>query len=152
MQTLEKQHFEQQVDGPIHPLRRMCAKVTRWQKHDNPDDLQVDQGMPRAYNNGEHHHSGSRKEVAHGMSRQPVPRLHSVVYGHNFHAHHARCWAHFRCGHHVFADKRSARHRNTCLSTPCRLCSLGFDSLEHALLQCPAHTLARNRWRRHPSH
>ena len=77
---------------------------------------------------------------------QPVPRLHPVVYGHNIHAHHARYWALARCGHHDFADGRSARHRNTCLSTPCRFCSLGCDSLEHALLQCPAHTLARNRW------
>ena len=80
---------------------------------------------------------------------QPVPRLHPVAYGHNTHAHHARYWALARCGHHDFADGRSARHRNTCLSTPCRFCSLGCDSLEHALLQCPVHTLARNRWHQH---
>ena len=77
---------------------------------------------------------------------QRVPRLHPTVYGHNTHSHHARYWARARCGHHAFADGRSARHRNTCLSTPCRFCSLGCDSLEHALLQCPVHTWARNRW------
>ena len=42
------------------------------------------------------------------------------------------------------ADGRSARHRNTCLSTQCHCCALGFDSLEHAFLQCPAHTRKRS--------
>ena len=44
------------------------------------------------------------------------------------------------------ANGFSARHRNRCLSTPCRFCSLGLDSVEHAPLQCPANTLGRNRW------
>ena len=79
---------------------------------------------------------------------QPLPHLHTIVYGRHILAHHVRLWGLARCGHHNFADGRSARHRGVCVDEPCRFCASAADSLDHALLECPAHNQARRRWYR----
>ena len=56
------------------------------------------------------------------------------------------CWGLARCGHHDFSDGRSARHSHADPLTPCRFCTVGMDSLEHALFTCSAHQSARQRW------
>ena len=77
---------------------------------------------------------------------QPVPRLHPIAYGRSSHAHHVHFWGLARCGHHDFADGRSARHRGRNCDAPCRFCASATDTLAHALTECPAHNLARRRW------
>ena len=57
-----------------------------------------------------------------------------------------RPWGRARCGHHTFADGRSARHRHASPDVPCRFCAIGQDTLEHALVGCPAHSPSRQRW------
>ena len=77
---------------------------------------------------------------------QPTPQLHPIVYGRQTCPSQARSWGLARCGHHDFSDGRSARHRHADPSAPCRFCAVGIDSLEHALLYCSAHQVARQRW------
>ena len=88
---------------------------------------------------------------------QPRPQLHSVVYGPHVAARCARYWGLARCGHHSSLDGRAARHRTRnaaaiASATPFRFCTCGTDSLSHALLQCPAHSVARQRWRSSSQH
>ena len=70
-------------------------------------------------------------------------------------ARNARHWGFARCGHHNFADGRSARHRNQ-HTVPthilCRFCANASDSLAHALLECTAHNVLRQRWRSRSRH
>ena len=77
---------------------------------------------------------------------QPSPHLHPVVYGRQSCPMDTRLWGLVRCGHHAFADGRSARHRHASPDVPCRFCAIGRDTLEHALVACPAHSQSRQRW------
>ena len=82
---------------------------------------------------------------------QPRPRLHHVVYGHSIAAYRALA----RCGHHPFADGRAARHRvpsTAWTNSPCRFCACGVDSVAHAVLECPAHNILRQRWANRSRH
>ena len=76
---------------------------------------------------------------------QPRPRLHPIVYGRYVPASSARAWGLARCGHHCLCNGRTARHRGSGI-TPCRFCTYGQDTLEHALLHCCAHNILRERW------
>ena len=48
-----------------------------------------------------------------------------------------------RCGHHAFADGRSARRCHASSDVFCRFCAIGRDTLEHAFLDCPTHSQSR---------
>ena len=65
---------------------------------------------------------------------QPSPHLHPVVYGRQSCPMDARLWGLARCGHHAFADGRSARHGHASPDVPCRFCAIGRDTLGHALV------------------
>ena len=60
---------------------------------------------------------------------QPLPHLQTIVYGHHILSHRVSMWGSARCGHHNFADGRSARHRGV-------FCASAADSLDHTLSQC----------------
>ena len=79
---------------------------------------------------------------------QSLPHLHTIVYGRHILAHHVGLWGLARRGHHNLTDGRSARHRGVCVDEPCRFCASAADSLDHALLQCPADNQAGRRWYR----
>ena len=57
-----------------------------------------------------------------------------------------RLWELARCGHHTFADGRSARHRHASSEVPHRFGAIGPDTLEHVLVGWPAHSQSRQRW------
>ncbi|CAE8678688.1 unnamed protein product [Polarella glacialis] len=80
------------------------------------------------------------------LALQPQPRLCRAVYGSMATTEGAREWGLARCGHHCFADGRSARHRGTSSARICRFCASGSDNLEHALLHCPSCLDLRSRW------
>ncbi|CAE8678052.1 unnamed protein product [Polarella glacialis] len=80
------------------------------------------------------------------LALQPQPRLCRAVYGSMATTEGAREWGLARCGHHCFADGRSARHRGASSARICRFCATGSDSLEHALLHCPSCLDLRSRW------
>jgi hypothetical protein len=82
---------------------------------------------------------------------QPTPALNTCVYGRYTDTTDARDWGLARCGHHPFANGRSARHRAICSSVNCRFCGQSEDSLEHALLTCTAQADLRSRWSHHCS-
>ena len=82
---------------------------------------------------------------------QPVPNLHTIVYGRHVLPVLARYWGLARCGHHCFGDGRSARHRGDA-PRPCRFCAHERDSLHHALLECNAHRIWRERWQARTAH
>ena len=77
---------------------------------------------------------------------QPWPLLHPIVYSRHLSPVSARFWGLARCGHHCFSDGRAARHSNMG-SLSFRFCTRGPDTLNHALLECSAHTSLRRRWR-----
>ena len=75
---------------------------------------------------------------------QPAPRLQTLVHNTRIHATSARAWGLARCGHHPFADGRSARHVGS-TPTPCQ-CGAPAPTLRHALTACPATADLRARW------
>ena len=70
------------------------------------------------------------------------PRLHHVVSGPSIAAYRARYWGWARCCHHPCADGRAWTN------SPCRFCACGVDSLAHAVLERPAHSILRQRWKK----
>ena len=66
------------------------------------------------------------ESLAQYLQWQPRQREHPVVYDDSSNAHDVRFWGLARCGHHDFADGRSARHRGVCEVVPCRVCAFAI--------------------------
>ena len=86
--------------GPGTPV----SVVHRWLRH-----VKV---VVRRYSDATYHAALLATESLSSFAQwQPVPNLHTIVYGRHVLLVLARYWGLVRCGHHCFGDGRSARHR-----------------------------------------